>query len=380
MVFDIEQDFENSNDQTNMLMAGVGEGGCQTVATIVRDFVIPGLRPVLADKQVALSRFRLSHASRIDLDVEWREDYKRCLEGVRYVFILVKLSGEYEINAVKIMAKVTADMNIPFVVFARMPSERFTGAMELKAAENALETLRELANASVVIPDDTLFQTIPGDLPVKMAYERATRWFAEAVAGVARPFASENVSDTNASHLEWLVKRKNATCSVGFGWGSGLDAADEAIERLRQSPFLKHATDAFAVDAALVILSAAPRVTSDQTHQALRQVKSIFDETIHLESCICVDNSLEEDIRITALLRATEQAEPVEPADSKPDAEAAKQIVEPSRRRTGRKSKGAENQMMLVFREEDLGIFSAKEPTKYCGENLDLPTYSRLNL
>ena len=380
MDYDIDQEFENSYEQTNMLMVGVGESGCQTVAVIAKDFSIPGLRPVLADKRVALSSFRFVKAERIDLDVEWREDYKRCLQGVNYVFILVKLGGEHEINAVKIMSEVTADMNVPFVIFARMPSHRLTSVMEQKSADSAFETLRRLANASVVIPDDTLFQTIPNadKLTVKAAYERATKWFAEAVAGVARPFAAENISDTTAARLEWLVKRKNATCSVGFGWGSGSDAADEAIERLKQSPFLKGSTEAFAVDAALVIVSVAPNVTNDRGQQALRQVKGIFDETILLQSCLCVDASLEEDIRITALLRATEQAEPAEPV-VKPDTEAGKQNAEPSRRRT-RKSKGADNQMMLLFREEDLGIFSAKEPTKYCGENLDLPTYSRLNL
>jgi cell division GTPase FtsZ len=380
MDYDIDQEFENSYEQTNMLMVGVGESGCQTVAVIAKEFGMPGLRPVLADKRVAFSSFRFVKAERIDLDVEWREDYKRCLQGVNYVFILVKLGGEHEINTVKIMAEVTADMKVPFVVFARMPSRRLTSAAEQKAADNAFEMLRRLANASVVIPDDTLFQTIPNadKLTVKVAYERATKWFAEAVAGVARPFAAENISDTNAARLEWLVKRKNATCSVGFGWGSGSEAVDDAIERLKQSPFLKGSTKAFAVDAALVIVSVAPNVTNERGQQALRQVKGIFDETILLQSCLCVDTSLEEDIRITALLRATEQAEAPEPP-VKPDADTTKQSAEPSRRRT-RKSKGADNQMMLVFREDDLGIFSAKEPTKYCGENLDLPTYSRLNL
>ena len=49
-------------------------------------------------------------------------------------------------------------------------------------------------------------------------------------------------------------------------------------------------------------------------------------------------------------------------------------------RKKGRRAKGSDGQMLFVFKEEDLGIFSAKDPTKYFGENLDLPTYSRLNL
>lgn len=384
MEIDFNQESENSIEQTRVMMAGIGESGCQAVIVVAKDFGIPGLKPVLANKHVELNRLRLAGAERIDVDVEWREDFRRCLQDVGYAFILVKLGGELEMNAVKIMAQVTSDMNIPFVVFAELPSKRFTGVMELKAANEALETLKSLANASVVIQDDTLFQTISGDLPVKEAYEKATRWFAEAVAGVARPFALQNISNTNASRLEWLVKQKRSTCSVGFGWGRGLDAADEAIERLRQSPFLTRASEAFAVDAALVIVCVAPMVSSDQAHQALKQIKGIFDETIRLETCICLDEALAEGIRITALLRETEAAEPVEAiemteTDEKPDT--AKLGADQPRKRSGRKSKGAEGQMLLnLFVEQDLGIFSAKEPTKYCGENLDLPTYSRLNL
>ena len=378
MDYDIDQDFENSYEQANMVMVGVGEGGCKAVVTIAKDYGMPGLRPVLADKHVALSALRFAKAERIDLDVEWREDYKRCLQGASYAFILVKLGGEHEINAVKKMAEVTSDMNVPFVIFTRMPSNRLIGATEAKAAEDTLESLKGLANASVVIPDDTLFQTISGKLDVKTAYENATKWFAEAVAGVARPFALENVSDTNASRLEWLVKQKNSICTVGFGHGRGPNAVDEAIERLVQSPFLKSAKEAFAVDAALVILSVAPKVSIDQAHQALRQIKGVFDETIHLEPCICVDDSLEEGIRVAALLRLTESAEPVEQPEAKAEGE-DKPSTEPPRKK-GRKTKGSDGQMLFVFKEEDLGIFSAKDPTKYFGENLDLPTYSRLNL
>ena len=175
MDYDIDQEFENSYEQANMLMVGVGEGGCKAVVAIAKDYGMPGLRPVLADKRVSLSSFRFVKAERIDLDVEWREDYRRCLQGVSYAFILVKLGGEHEINAVKKMAQVTSEMNVPFVVFTRMPSKQFTSATELKAAEDAMETLKGLANASVVIPDDTLFRTISGAVRVgeRLRHERS---------------------------------------------------------------------------------------------------------------------------------------------------------------------------------------------------------------
>ena len=154
---------------------------------------------------------------------------------------------------------------------------------------------------------------------------------------------------------------------MGFGLGRGPNAADEAIEQLVQSPFLKSAKEAYAVDAGLVILSVAPKVSLDQAHQALRQIKGI-----------CVDNSLQEGIRVAALLRSVESAEPIEQPEAKTEGE--KPNPEPPRKKGGRKPKASDGQMVFVFKEDDLGIFSAKDPTKYFGENLDLPTYSRLNL
>ena len=165
---------------------------------------------------------------------------------------------------------------------------------------------------------------------------------------------------------------------MGFGLGRGPNAADEAIEQLVQSPFLKSAKEAYAVDAGLVILSVAPKVSLDQAHQALRRIKGVFDETIHLEPCICVDNSLQEGIRVAALLRSVESVEPIEQPEAKTEGE--KPNPEPPRKKGGRKPKASDGQMVFVFKEDDLGIFSAKDPTKYFGENLDLPTYSRLNL
>ena len=128
--------------------------------------------------------------------------------------------------------------------------------------------------------------------------------------------------------------------------------------------------------------------TPDAEHLVIREnayavceegtCKGVFDETIHLEPCICVDNSLQEGIRVAALLRSVESAEPIEQPEAKTEGE--KPNPEPPRKKGGRKPKASDGQMVFVFKEDDLGIFSAKDPTKYFGENLDLPTYSRLNL
>lgn len=377
MEIDINKETDNDFEQTQVLMAGVGESGCRAVMVIAKDFNISGMKPVLANKQVELNKLRFSKAERIDLDIEWREDYRRCLQNIGYAFILVKLGGEMETNAVKIMAKTTADMNIPYVVFAQMPSQQYTSMTEMTAANKALETLKGLSNACVVIPDDTLFQTIPGDIPVVEAYERATRWFAEAVSGVALPFASQNISNTDAPRLEWLLKHKGSTCSAGFGRGQGAKATDEAIKQFMQSPFLSHLTEVFAVDAALVIVSVSANTTRDQAHQAMKRIKAKFDEKINLASCLCLDETLDDGIRITALLRNTEPPAEVAEADAKSNT--AKTNTNLPRKQAGRKSKDSDKQILFDFfvKQNNLGIFSAEEPTMHDGENLDEPTYSR---
>ena len=323
---------------------------------------------------VELLRIKLSKAVRINLDTEWREDYRRSLQGICYAFILVKLGGDLETSTVKIMAKVTSEMKVPFIIFAHMPSAKIAGEQEIKNASNALDSLRPLSNAIVVVPDDSLFKTMPEDIPVAKAYERATEWFAEAVASVAKPFALKNVTGMNASNIDWLVKKENSTCSIGIGWGDGPNAAEEALDQLVQSPFLKRNAWDSNVDAALVILSVAPEVTKKQADQIQKQIKGIFYENIKLSICICVDDSLAEGIRITALLRSTDSLKPEEQ-------EFIPKIgPEPTKKRNNNKKTNPNQMTFPFFVEQNLGIFSAKEPTKYGVDNLDLPTYSRRNL
>ena len=379
--FTRNQDSDSITKPAGVLIAGIGESGCRTAAFIAREFNVPNAKIVLADKTVELSRIRLSKAERINIDFEWREEYRRTLQDCSYAFILVKLGGELETGAARLMAQVTTEMNVPFVLFAQTPIAKFTSETELRLVDNSLESLKSLANAIVVIPNDALFQTIPGDLPVAEAYKRATEWFAEAVASIARPFALQNVADVNASRLEWLVNRKHSVCSASMGWGDGANMADEAIDQLVHSPFLQGNLTEANFDAAMVILSVAPDISLEQAHQILKEVKGAFYDSIQLVTCICVDDSLPEGIRLAALFRATQPSEPdVEPAtETRQDAE--KPAAETPKRKNTKKAKNSKNQMLLnLFAEQNLGIFSAKEPTKYGGDNLDLPTYSRCNL
>lgn len=379
--FTRNQESDSIVEPASILIAGIGENGCRTAAFVAKEFSVPNAQIVLADKTVELSRIRLSKAERINIDLEWREEYRRVLQGCSYAFILVKLGGELETGAARLMAQVTAEMNVPFVIFAQTPITKFTSEAELRLADNALESLKSLANAIVVIPNDALFQTIPGDLPVAEAYKRATEWFAEAVASIARPFALQNLADLNASRLEWLVNRKNSICSVSMGWGDGSNMVDEAIEQLIHSPFLQGNLTEANFDAAMVILSVAPDISLEQAHQILKEVKGTFYDSIQLATCICIDDSMPEGIRLSALLRATQVSEPESETVTEAKQDAEKPAAETPKRRNAKKTKNSPGQMLLnLFAEQNLGIFSAKEPTKYGGDNLDQPTYSRCNL
>ena len=375
--FTRNQESDSIVEPASIMIAGIGESGCRTAALISKEFDIPNMKIVLADKMVELSRIRLSKAERINTDDEWREDYRRILQGCSYAFILVKLGGELETSVTKIMAQVTAEMNVPFLIFAQTPITKFTSDTELKVAEKSLDSLKSLANAIVVIPNDALFQTIPGELPVAEAYKRATEWFAEAVTSIARPFALQNVADMNASRFDWFADRKNTICSISMGWGDGSNMAEEAIEQLVHSPFLQGNLTEANFDAAMIILSVAPDISLEQTHQILKDIKDTFYDSTRLIACICVDDSLPEGIRLAALFRATQVSDP-EP-DLKADTE--KTPAETPKRKSAKKARDSKNQMLLdLFAEPNLGIFSAKEPTKYSGDNLDLPTYSRCKL
>ena len=86
---------------------------------------------------------------------------------------------------------------------------------------------------------------------------------------------------------------------------------------------------------------------------------------------------MDDGIRITALLRNTEPPAEVAEADAKSNT--AKTNTNLPRKQAGRKSKDSDKQILFDFfvKQNNLGIFSAEEPTMHDGENLDEPTYSR---
>ncbi len=356
------------------LLVGIGEAGCRAVLEIGRECELGGFRKMLADTFRGLGKRMVQRGDRLILDQDWQGEFQALLIDRELVVLVSGLGSEQESSALRTMSKLVLEKGVSCLIFVLTPFSEFEDERVVHQASSTIDQLKEQANAVVVIPSSLLFSSFPENVTVMDAYVQATSWLAEAVSSLLRPLVSENVSNVSLDRLDWLLKQKHSTCSIGLGWGDGPDATDVALDELMSCPLLRRMPGASPIDAGLVILSVSTETTLRQAQQILKQVKGAFDDPMVISFSICQDETLAEGIRITALLRTPDVPE----QDKKPAQEASEAMVAKTAKKRSKKDKNAQ-QMDLPFAKLSLGIFSSKEPTRYGGENLDIPTYQRFN-
>jgi cell division GTPase FtsZ len=356
------------------LLVGIGEAGCRAVLEIGRECELGGFRKMLADTFRGLGKRMVQRGDRLILDGDWQGEFQALLADRELVVLVSGLGTEQDSSALRTMSKLVLEKGLSCLIFVLTPFSEFEDDRIIHQASSTIDQLKEQSNAVIVIPSSLLFSSFPENVTVMEAYVQATSWLAEAVSSLLRPLVSENVSNVSLDRLDWLLKQKHSICSIGLGWGDGPDAADVALDELMSCPLLRRMPGAPSVDAGLVILSVSTETTFRQAQQILKQVKGAFDDPMVISFSICQDETLAEGVRITALLRTPDAPE----HDKKPAQEANEATASKTAKKRSKKGKHAQ-QMDLPFAKLSLGIFSSKEPTRYGGENLDIPTYQRFN-
>lgn len=356
------------------LLVGIGEIGCRAVLEVGRECVLEGFRKILADTFRGLGKRMVQRGDRLILDRDWQGEFQALLADRELVVLVSGLGTEQDSSALRTMSKLVLEKGLSCLIFVLTPFSEFEDDRIIHQASSTIDQLKEQSNAVIVIPSSLLFSSFPENVTVMEAYVQATSWLAEAVSSLLRPLVSENVSNVSLDRLDWLLKQKHSICSIGLGWGDGPDAADVALDELMSCPLLRRMPGAPSVDAGLVILSVSTETTFRQAQQILKQVKGAFDDPMVISFSICQDETLAEGVRITALLRTPDAPE----HDKKLAQEGDGATASKTGKKRSKKGKHAQ-QMDLPFAKLSLGIFSSKEPTRYGGENLDIPTYQRFN-
>ena len=189
-----------------------------------------------------------------------RSRLEEMLRGSGFLLVLCGLGGGTASGGAPVVLSVAVKMKLPHLFMVTLPFV-LEGPKRRNLAEKVLvDSLFDVADAVVTLPDDLLFSTLPGDVPLAAAFEMADRECAGTALAFSAVLGAGNLLNADMASLTALLKRRKSMCSIGVGIVRGADGcpAEEVPEKLVSgmlaSPLLGGPQVLKAADAAVISL------------------------------------------------------------------------------------------------------------------------------
>ena len=186
-----------------------------------------------------------------------RPRLENVLRDSKFLLVLGGLGGGTASGGAPVVVSVAGKLKLPNLFLMTLPF-MLEGPRRRNLAEKVLVDLFDVADAVVALPDDLLFSTLPGDVPLAAAFEMADRECAGTALALSAVLGAGNLLNADMASLTALLKRRKSMCSIGIGIVRGDDGApaEETPEKLvagmLASPLLGGPQVLKAADAAVV--------------------------------------------------------------------------------------------------------------------------------
>jgi cell division protein FtsZ len=385
------------SERCRMMLVGVGGAGCQSLGRLRRDW--PDGPDMLAlhtdpavlaacglERAVALGPVvtrGLSSGGDLMLGAraaEESEDAVRPLfAGADLVFVVAGLGGGTGGGATPAVCRWARREGAMVLAICTLPFF-FEGTQRRQFAEDALQQVREAADAVLVIPNQRLLDRPGESLPVLGAFKRVDDFVAAGIRALWRVLSQTGLINLDFADLRRLVAVSDGVLTLAVSEGRGADRARQALEGLSVHPMMGRGDVLRAARALLVGIAGGPDMTLTELQDLLTEITASArpDVDLHIGTSVASEYAG----RLVLTVLATEQlAAPAATAtatvehpavEEAPPAAAPAADAAESARRAARIVQGR-----LPLESSGRGRFNNVEPTLYDGEDLDVPTFLR---
>ena len=214
------------------------------------------------------------------------------------VFITAGMGGGTGTGAAPVVARVAKDMGILTVGIVTIPFV-FEGSKKIIQALKGVEEISKNVDALLVINNERL-RDIYSDLTVLNAFARADDTLTTAAKSIAEIITVHGHVNLDFADVETTLK-DGGVAIMSSGIASGDDRINSAIKDALHSPLLNN-NDVFSSKKILINLcfSENKPIIMDEMN-ALHDFMSKFGKEIEVIWGTAVDNSLDEEVKVTLL-------------------------------------------------------------------------------
>ncbi|MEI8107271.1 MAG: cell division protein FtsZ [Verrucomicrobiota bacterium] len=345
---------------------------------------------------------------------EAMESIRQVLQGADIVFICVGLGGGTGSGGARLLAGLARDQGARVVIFATLPFT-FEGQRRVAQAEDALAAIREDADILICFENDRMSSTVGLLDGMREAFAASDQILSEAVRSVTALARRRGLVQLGFDELSSALRgagEPGARCLFGYGESTGPNRASDALTKALKNPLLDYGHLLQGAPNILVSIAGGTNVTLHEVEDLMTALNRSISPQAQIFFGAAVDPQMGETLSVTILSalgtqpilsRSVSPRAVIPPAKSLPIApsealgETDQEVVEETAKSTkppelipqensrggGTKSqtkKTAPKQEQMMLDPVGGGRFQHSEPTIVNGQNLDVPTYIRLNI
>ena len=304
------------------------------------------------------------------------------LRDTKFLLVLCGLGGGTASGGAPVVLSVAAKLKLPNMFMVTLPF-MLEGYRRRNLAEKVLsESLFDVADAVVTLPDDLLFSTLPGDTPLAAAFEMADRECAGAALALSGVLCAGNLLNADMAGFTALLKRRKCVCSIGVGIVRGAEECraeqlpEKLVSGMLASPLLGGPQVLRNADAAVISMLGGGDLSLGDVRNTLELTGKYLSPGAEQLTAASSDPGWEGARQLCVLAVKYDEAVP------EPSAHPSAHRRVPSRRPSAVKPipmAGVAEQLELVLEPVAKGIMERTTPVIWNNEDLDEPAFKRRN-
>ena len=248
---------------------------------------------------------------------ESEDEIRKMLEGINMVFITAGMGGGTGTGGAPVVAQIAKDMGILTVGVVTRPFP-FEGKRRIEQAAAGIAELREKVDALVVVPNERLGMVCDQKITFQNAFEIADNVLRQAVQSISELMTVPGLINLDFNDVATIM-RNAGYAHMGVGRASGKDKATEAAKMAIDSPLLE--TSITGAHGVLLNITGSPDIGLEEIEEAATMVQQAAHPDAHIIFGAAVDETLDDEMRITVVATGFDQMPPSEPRNIVRDSE-----------------------------------------------------------
>ncbi len=240
---------------------------------------------------------------------ESKEQLESVLKGSDMVFITAGMGGGTGTGAAPVIAGVAKGLGILTVGIVTRPFS-FEGRPRMTNAEKGIDLLKENVDAIVTIPNDNLLSIIDKKTGIMDTFRMADDVLRQGVQGISDIIAVPGYINCDFADVVAIMKEAGIA-HMGVGTAKGENKAEEAVKMAIESPLLE--TSIEGARGVLLNITGGKDLSMFDANQAAQFVQNLVDNDAKIIFGVALDESLEDEMRITLVATGFDSINPAKP-------------------------------------------------------------------